>query len=74
MSGATGIGGEAAPYDVVIGNTHPESTEEIIKDVLKRVSENMPDELKLESPLVINEIECMTKPRPDGSRTVGAEQ
>ena len=68
VSGATGIGGEAAPYDVVIGNTHPESTEEIIKDVLKRVSENMPDELKLESPLVIDEIECLTKPRPDGSR------
>ena len=31
-------GGEAAPYDVVIGNTNPGSTQEIISEVLKKVS------------------------------------
>ena len=32
-------GGEAIrPYDVVIGNTHPGSTEEIIKEVLNEVA------------------------------------
>ena len=47
-------GGEARPYDVVIGNTHPGSTEEIIKDVLQKVAQQMPDEVKLEEPLEIN--------------------
>ena len=61
-------GGEARPYDVVIGNTHPGSTEEIIKDVLQKVAQKMPDEVKLEEPLDILEIECLTKARDDGSR------
>ena len=61
-------GGEAAPYDIVIGNTNPGSTEEIVKKVLLHVSESMTDELKLQEPLEILEIECLTKPRDDGRR------
>ena len=61
-------GGEARPYDVVIGNTHPDTTEDILKDVLMHVSQNMPEEFKLEIPLNILEVECLTKPREDGSR------
>ena len=68
MIGGTSAAGQAAPYDVVIGNTHPESTEDIIKEVLIKVAENMPDELKPQSPLEILEVECLTKPRTDGSR------
>ena len=52
----------------MIGNTHPGSTEEIMRDVLIRVAEGMPEELKLDSPLEILEVECLTKPRTDGSR------
>ena len=61
-------GGEAAPYDVVVGNTNPASTDDIIKDVLIHVSENMEENLKLKEPLHITEVECLTKPRSDGSR------
>ena len=61
-------GCEAAPYDVVIGNTNPGSTEEIIKRVLVHVSENMAEGLKLKEPLEILEVECLTKPREDGRR------
>ena len=39
-----------------------------IKDVLKKVAEGPPEELKLDSPLEILEVECLTKPRDDGSR------
>ena len=59
-------GGEASPYDVFVGNTHPESTMEIVKEVLLKVSESMPDELKLSEQLEILEVECLTKPRTDG--------
>ena len=59
-------GGEAAPYDVFVGNTHPQSTVEIVKEVLKKVSESMPEEMKLNEPLEILEVECLTKPRTDG--------
>ena len=65
---AEGTNAAAAPYDVVIGNTHPESTEDIIKNVLMKVSEGMSEELKPQRPLEISEIECLTKPRTDGSR------
>ena len=61
-------GCEAAPYDVVIGNTNPGSTEEIIKRVLVHVAENMVEELKLKEPLEMLEVECLTKPRDDGRR------
>ena len=59
-------GGEAAPYDVFVGNTHPGSTDDIIKEVLVKVSENMSEEFKLTEPLEILEVECLTKPRTDG--------
>ena len=61
-------GGDAAPYDVFVGNTHPDSTEEIVKDVLKKVSEAMAEDLKLTEPLEILEVECLTKPRDDGRK------
>ena len=61
-------GAETRPYDVAIGNTNPGSTEEIIKGVLMEIAENMPEENKLEEPLQILEVECLTKPRTDGSR------
>ena len=56
-------GGEAAPYDVFIGNTNPGSTEDIVKNVLKECSQNMPEDLRLSSPLEILNVECLTKPR-----------
>ena len=61
-------GAEAKPYDVVIGNTNPGSTDKIIKEVLIEIAENMTGENKLEEPLDILEVECLTKPRTDGSR------
>ena len=61
-------GGEAAPYDIVVGNTNPASTDEIIKDVLQKVAQGMPEDLKLEKSLEILEVECLTKPRLDGRR------
>ena len=57
--------GEAAPYSIVVGNTHPESTEEIIREVLKNISEAGSEE---SDPLEILEVECLTKPRTDGRR------
>ena len=53
-----------APYDIYIANTHPESTEEIIREVLEEIADDMPDGMKLEEKLKIVEIECQTKERP----------
>ena len=61
-------GAEAAPFDIVIGNTHPESTEDIVKDVLIKVADAMEGEFKLEEKLHIIEVEYLTKPREDGRR------
>ena len=61
-------GSEAAPFDIVIGNTNPGSTEEIVRKVLIHVSENMADEFKPKEPLEVLEVECLTKPRDDGRR------
>ena len=33
------VGAEAAPYDVFVGNTHPDTTDETVKQVLRQVSE-----------------------------------
>ena len=60
-------GGEAAPYDIVVRNTNPASTDEIIKEVLKKVALGMAEDLKPEGVLEILEIECLTKPRMDES-------
>ena len=62
------VGGEAAPFSIVIGNTHPDSTDDIISAVLKKVSEQAPSEVKPSKPLEILEVECLTKPREDGRR------
>ena len=61
-------GGEAAPYDVVIGNTNPGSTKEIISEVLQKVALQVIEELKPQEPLQILEVECLTKPREDGRK------
>ena len=61
-------GGEAAPYDVFVGNTHPDTTETIVKEVLAQVSQNMPEEMKLQEPFQVLEVECLTKPRTDGRK------
>ena len=55
-------GGEARPYDVVIGNTNPGSTEEIVREVIQEVAKSMTGEDKLDEPLQILEVECLTKP------------
>ena len=62
-------GGEAAPYEVFVGNTHPDTTETIVKEVLAQVSQSMPEEMKLQEPLMILEVECLTKPRTDGRKS-----
>ena len=51
-----------------MGNTHPDSTESIVKEVLIKVSEQMPEDVKLGEPLEILEVECLTKPRTDGKK------
>ena len=63
------MGGEAAPYEVFVGNTHPDTTETIVKEVLAQVSQSMPEEMKLQEPLMILEVECLTKPRTDGRKS-----
>ena len=61
-------GSEARPYDIVVGNTNPASTEEIIREVLTEVAKGATGDHRLEEPLQILEVECLTKPREDGSR------
>ena len=61
-------GGEARPFDVVIGNTNLRSTENIIEEVLKNVSQGISEEMKLDAHLEILEVECLTKPREDGRK------
>ena len=61
-----GEGGEAAPYEVFIGNTHPASTEKIIEDVLKDCARQIEGEHALTEDLNILEVECLTKTREDG--------
>ena len=53
----------AAPFEVVVGNTHPDSDEELIKEVLIDVSRQMPENMKLDTDLKIEVVECLTKPR-----------
>ena len=57
-------GGEARPFDVVVGNTNPASTEDIIKEVLIEVAKSVPEKVDLN----ILEVECLTKQRDDGRR------
>ena len=60
------VGGDAAPYEVFIGNTNPASTEDIIKQVLQECAQNMSGEIKLTEQLEILDVQCITKPRDDG--------
>jgi len=60
-----GDGGEAAPYEVWIGNTHPASTKEIITEVLLECGRRM-EGGGLQEELKILDVECLTKPRDDG--------
>ena len=48
-------GGEAAPLDIFIGNTHPKATEEKIKEVLLLCAENIPGKPNL----IIDEVKCL---------------
>ena len=57
-------GGEARPFDIVVGNTNPASSEGLIKEVLIEVAKAMPEKVDLD----ILEVECLTKPRDDGRR------
>ena len=59
-------GSEAAPYEVFIGNTHPNSTEEKISEVLVKCSEQFSGDEKFESPLQILKVTCLSKPNPSG--------
>ena len=46
-------GGEAAPYEIFIGNTNPASTEEKIGEVLMKCADLLPEDEKLAEPLQI---------------------
>ena len=55
------IGAEAAPIDVFVGNTNPKATEDIIKRVLIKCAEKMPEKPQLE----VLEIKLLTNPERD---------
>ena len=59
-------GGEAAPYEVFVGNTNPGSTPEIIEEVLKKCADMLPGEQKLAEPLQVLQVKCMTRPNENG--------
>ena len=54
-------GAEAAPIEVFVGNTNPRATEDIIKKVLLKCAENMPDKPELE----ILDVKILTNPDRD---------
>ena len=53
------------PFEVVIGNTHPDCNEDIIAQALKEISKDMPDNMKLEEDLEIMSIDRLTPPASD---------
>ena len=59
-------GGEAAPYEVFVGNTNPGSSPEIIGDVLKKCAEMLPPDQQLSEPLQVLQVKCMTRPNESG--------
>ena len=63
-----GAGAEAAPYEVWIGNTHPDSTKEIIAEVLMELGKKVDGDNVLMEDLQVLECECLTKPRTDGRK------
>jgi hypothetical protein len=54
-------GAEAAPIDIFVGNTNPKATDDIIKRVLIKCAEKMPEKPKLE----ILEVKLLTNPVRD---------
>ena len=54
-------GAEAAPIEVFVGNTNPRATDEIIKRVLVKCAEKMPESPRLE----ILEVKLLTNPDRD---------
>ena len=54
-------GAEAAPIDIFVGNTNPRATDDIIKKVLIKCAEKMPENPKLE----IIEVKLLTNPERD---------
>ena len=54
-------GAEAAPIDLFVGNTNPRATGDIIKRVLLKCAEKMPEKPKLE----ILEVKLLTNPERD---------
>ena len=59
-------GGEAAPYEVFVGNTNPGSTPDIIGDVLKKCAEMLPPDQQLSEPLQVLQVKCLTRPNDSG--------
>ena len=59
-------GGEAAPYEIFIGNTNPASTEEKIGEVLKKCADLLPEDQKLAVPLQVLKITCLSKANENG--------
>ena len=50
------------PFEVVIGNTHPESDRDIIEQALMEIALDMPEDMKLEENLEIISIDRLTPP------------
>ena len=48
-------GAEAAPVDIFVGNTNPQATPEIVKDVLIKYAQNLPDKPVLN----VLEVKCL---------------
>ena len=49
--------------DFYIGNTHPDSDMNLIKEVLILASKNMPDDMKLDSDLEVEVVKCLSELR-----------
>ena len=54
-------GAEAAPIEIFVGNTNPRATDEIVKTVLLKCADNMPEKPKLE----ILDVKLLTNPERD---------
>ena len=52
-----------APVDIYIGNTGLKMTEDKVKELLIEFSKDMPEGMKLDEDLEIEEVVCLTKPR-----------
>ena len=59
--GPTMEGAEAAPLEIFVGNTNPRATEEIIRNVLVKCADNMPEKPKLQ----VLDVKLLTNPDRD---------